>query len=993
MRLSDGGPPTLAGHPESTPAGRSANTCHSPDSSSETQDDTFPLVSALATVRVAPSAGAAERTRTNTYTRARRRAGVITGPTVSVPDPSLSHECHCSEVLRCVTDMVGAVAENYAPRATHAWAALVPPPLPWLPFASTCAQHARAKAATIAGGLDMGDAGGAVSDLDASHYPFALPSGDPQKSSEQVKRVPADITRLRVKPFISQSEHPRTEPTEIPERPTWPPGIPLPMPGAGFTSTQEKWDLSNQFFTEYFAEAKLTMNTPGHRFNYNKVLGGQDGLIITEFLNTDFNGVDLSLYQWDLRQFWASGGKKPAVPLRMEHASLHCDWKLDDLDTDARAAGFTDLKLLQDLCSASFTAASSQHGVNTVILCCNYKGAWEHIAFAVGDAAKRREGFENPRLRGAWPGLPYAPARLHALSVATQESVEGVIKNRTTRDPGGPHRPKEFTGWFQPKCKGGHTITEEKVSKGASKRRIVTRVVETDISWNAGVDLEDPIHHPKPRYATVDGHARNAGILRASGERVVQFKSDLCSFFNQLPLRTSDVPFNLQYIDPEIGVEESLRLEFGNSPNPAISQRVSLLILFLIEKNLQIEEEKWIREEKVPVHVLAWMAERAAVGVTSQFTCLATFIDDTMGSVLEFFADAAIKIVMDTFYLYSIDVADGSMDAWTGVPRKNKFERGEPDGEMEILGVRVTVSLEDEGRSLHPKRADTYATQGEQLALTSKARVADMESFLGRVSFASQALAGVGPLFRHALARLPRRWARDAGASHRHVYVSRNAAATIAAVSAKIRENTPTALHPMEAPLGADRPVTWVFSDAAKKKTFDPNTFAGFGGWVYLEGTDTVYYVLSKWTAEQMLTLDITSLEYFGATATLASATCLHGLVQGHAGRDIIVVGDNQGASHHVGQSDRSSAAPLRALVAARSQRSGVRAKDRLVHLHARRTYNQESDALSNGDIELFTQLIAKRFGTPMKCVPLPRSELDWASMRSAVSANAEHKV
>ena len=90
-RLGSGSPPQLVSQPDSAPAGGSTNTCHSPDSSSDTQDDTHPLVPALATVQVAPSAGAAERTRTNTCTRARRQAGVITGPIACVPDPFAPH--------------------------------------------------------------------------------------------------------------------------------------------------------------------------------------------------------------------------------------------------------------------------------------------------------------------------------------------------------------------------------------------------------------------------------------------------------------------------------------------------------------------------------------------------------------------------------------------------------------------------------------------------------------------------------------------------------------------------------------------------------------------------------------------------------------------------------------------------------------------------------------------------------------------------------------
>ena len=78
-RLGSGSPPQLVSQPDSAPAGGSTNTRHSPDSSSDTQDDTHPLVPALATVQVAPSAGAAERTRTNTCTRARLPGGSYHG--------------------------------------------------------------------------------------------------------------------------------------------------------------------------------------------------------------------------------------------------------------------------------------------------------------------------------------------------------------------------------------------------------------------------------------------------------------------------------------------------------------------------------------------------------------------------------------------------------------------------------------------------------------------------------------------------------------------------------------------------------------------------------------------------------------------------------------------------------------------------------------------------------------------------------------------------
>lgn len=867
----------------------------------------------------------------------------------------------------------------------HQWCATVQPPQGEDPIQATVVaehirQHARQSLASLHPENQVQE------DVDASHIPFIHPSGEPQKFSEHGKTVPSTQKWLRTAPMPIMSNPPVTSPRPTPAQPVWPAGVPLPFP-LQLASSKKKWLLVDRWYREYQTEFRQAVkNGRRNRFCYNKIIGGKHGLVIRNFLSTNYHGIDLSQWQWDLREYWESGGKKPAKPLQYQHAEENSDWKLDLLQKDALAAGFTDKHLLQQLCVEGFSSASSQLSENTIVLCCNYKGASDHNEFVAKDMAKRRTKYKKPRTRGGWHGVPFANCRLHPISVAEQISITGVAKLRMTRDPGASRDP--------------HVLVEPE-PQTAGEDIAEPTFVESDefVSLNGGVDLADPKNHPPAKYATVDAHARAAAVLHASGRKLVQWKSDLSAFFNQLALHTKDVPSNVQFSDPEVGIEEMLRLEFGNSQNPAQAQRTSLLLLFLADKKLRELQSEFITNGKVPKDVLAWMAEREEAGVSTQFYFMSTFIDDTMALALDFFHEAAEAALISVFHLYCVDVADGSWDDFAKEFRKDKFERSEPDGPLECLGVAVSVEGHG-GRNLLPQRAELYAASGEALLKQKRVPPKLLQSFLGRVSFASQCVEGVGPMFRQLLSCLPKGWAGvvddvygEWQPPRAHLKLTPRAKSSLAELCATVRRNKPTALWPMETPMGSTRPVTWALGDAARNEEAPPSQYVGFGGWIYMPGSDTIYYLHSKWPRPAMLDLDITSLEHFTSTVMMEAVAEVHKMLGRDEPQDIWIAGDNRGASVHVGQSGRATAAPLRSLAAARSARPTHKASDRVVHTHIRRQFNGESDHLSKGKIDDFEREVNERFGRTMQFARLPTQFIRWEVLEEARLIAVEAKA
>jgi hypothetical protein len=339
-----------------------------------------------------------------------------------------------------------------------------------------------------------------------------------------------------------------------------------------------------------------------------------------------------------------------------------------------------------------------------------------------------------------------------------------------------------------------------------------------------------------------------------------------------------------------------------------------------------------------------------------------------MMAALSCFAEVAKGILLGIFARYNVDVADGSIDSFTGKPKKNKLEVAEPGADMENLGVRLSLHG-DGSRGLVQERAAFYAASGRALAANKYCDKSAMEKFLGRTSFASQALCGVGPAFRQVLGELDKAWGRQGA----RVHLSFAARQAIDLLCDRIAANKGMALWPMDTPLGShDRGITWTFSDASFKKDAKPEAFHGYGGWCWLVGTDSVFYISGRWSLKEMAAYDNTALEYFASSLIGESVTELHRALALLRGRDIVAVGDNSAASRDVGQSGKAYAPKMRRLVARRAANPRLDRLDREVHVHVRREFNEEADRLSTGKVAQFKDLINRRFGREMTFQRLP---------------------
>ena len=831
-----------------------------------------------------------------------------------------------------------------------------------------------------------------VDDVAGEFYPLVEPPPGDHLYAKCNARVHSDEDWLRTAPMPDQCRPPTTKPKRAPLRPAWPADRPLPTSPYEIVNDRRDWDRITAWFKAYKAEFTLAWEAHAQgrpfRFRYTRLEGGRSGLRIDDVLKPEF-----AHWVWDLRGWLASDGQEPLSILQDEPAQRHSEWRLAALKEDAEAAGFQDEALLHDLCETGFKSWSTQCTANRVVLCPNYASMWDEVAFCSENCESRRTGFAVPRLTGRWQSAPFLPMRCHPRSVASQTNVAGAVKLRVCVDPGAIRHP------------GGGDWPDPL----------------DDISWNAGVDLQDAESHPPAVYAATNEFAKSVAVLRTIGMPVTLMKSDLCAFFNQLPMSTRDMHAAVQIVDPDLMAETECRLIFGNSQNPAQSQRVSMLLQFLIQLDLDKVQRAWLDHDVWPAEltrdadglhakelVQDWVRDRRAAGVSTAFYALCTFVDDTMMACPSFWAATMKRVAMAVFKRYRVDVADGSVDEFTGLPRKDKWEESQPDGELECLGVAVTLDMGVMGtrgtgslgvRRLTQHRAETYAQHGERLMLDTLIPL-ELSSFLGRVSFASQVLPEIGPLFRWLLAAMPPGWAYDGkkgfhatSAVHHHgtrIKLTQPRKRRLGAICNALRRNVGSALWPMETDIGAHgRRVVWCHTDAARivpegdaagAPGAPTATKEGFGGWIWPRGHDTVFYVHDEWSAEEMVELDITSLEYFTTTLMLEAAVQLSEAMGEIAPTDYCMVGDNESASAHVGRTGQARATTLRRLALRRARQLEPRAAcDRCISLHVHRHLGEEADCLSKHEIEEFAVRVRARLGAHVQLRRLPVA----AAMRS----------
>ena len=807
-------------------------------------------------------------------------------------------------------------------------------------------------------------------DCDGEWYPLVRPRADKVDETVANDTVSADdewVRRRAVPPI--QWKPPRTRVIPVRVENTFKGVCPYPheLPGPG---REDQWLQVERWCCAYRAEWALVEKgkLPGekpYRFNVNNVPGGKGGLVLKDFLAPQYRD-----WVWDLRPWLKSGavrGEGPrCTPLVPISAQANSDWRLDLLEKDAQGIGYADENIVFEACEIGIRSHSSEIDENTTVLMPNYAGFWKDGAaeFVQEKSNEDREHFALPRLTGGYKYPGFMNARVHPRGVAVQVNSEtGEVKMRLTADEGAPRPPR------------GHTWDE-----GES------------IAWNDGIDLDDPELYPAFKFASVDKYAKGLAVLASSGIAIGQCKTDIRGYYRQLPRYWREHGAGQQWCTIKNLIEQDARLNFGARGNPNTASRVTGLLWSLIEVEIDRVQKVWEATGQVPVaersKLAAWAADRcravdehwAAERVRLQQTGVSEqkvseeltelrhgegrpdrwftgnfFVDDVFSGAFDFFVEEVLACIMRTLNRYNVEAADGRFSIWLGACIKNKTElcraADKSGGAMEVLGVRLDPVTGR--RSITKFRAAKYVAAGTALLGQRVINRTVLQSWLGKVIFASCAIPALRAGFQALLATLRQGWS-----SRCAVAMSGEAWEQIKLLCTLLTQGRGCALWPNRLPMGSrGRRVVWTFGDAARDPQAPREQFVGWGLWYWVEGEAEAHVRVGRWSAwEQQLCS--TSLELHVANMALAWA-----LDEKPPGEewDVIQITDSSSAKD-VAMRVHARSAAERILLQWRVETLATHGDSRAAVVHAHREFLQDCDDGSKGKLALMVSGVQRRF-------------------------------
>ena len=876
-------------------------------------------------------------------------------------------------------------------------------------------------------------------DVDASYYPRVRPAENWGSDTRANATVPESQRHLRTAPMPTQCYAPKT--AVVPEvLPTgrWPPEREAPPAEQMQRATREgepgtplervkAWCLS--YHKEWARVRRCRAGRRGGRgktggsarFDYDALSeGGRKGLTIDDFFLPPFKN-DI----WDFKEYWASGGKARPTPIQFEHPQVHSEWELGLMAEDAQAMGYTDKNGMHDLTQLGHRSHASCVFDNKVCLFPNHVGFFKDTAgerFVHAKLEEDRKGFRIKKLWGSCRFPQRLTCRLHPRGIAVQHKPDGTVKRRLTCDASWPRPdPRERSKLGGAQAGAGWEASWPLPGPDAPDRR----------SFNDHCPLQDPLLVPPEarRYGTVDGFARGAAVLKASGLRVGMWAHDLRAYYRFMTSYTFDVHCNLQWCECEVGFEEDYNLQFGAAMNCAKATATSAFFMARIRQELCAEQERWRtsgRLDALPpdtqAKLKAWERERTAAGspalglsrgeladarvqwraarlrlpqrIAKEQAWIAEkrraacpwwtdafMIDDFFGAAFSFFMPTVLEVVRRVFARYNVILADGRRDEVTGQPSPNKHQVSYD--EMVILGVEISLQGEAGKRRLTEARAEKYALEALAMAEQQRAATDEFASLLGKLVFAVQVLPALRGVVAGLLGLVEQHWG-----GLRTMRVNGAAAGMLRLAARILREDEGMVLFPMGQPPGAEyRPVVWIFTDAARN--LDTDEFTGMGIWCWPEGSDTVFTASSAWLPGEQR-LHIAALEL--ATANIGLELAQHVLAkicggyEAAADADVIMVTDSLSAVAVV-RGVRATSPALRVLVQERMRSAARRPQQRVLTGHCFREQGEEADSLSKDDMAAFRQQLRRRFGREMRVVAMDPPTAEVRSLQRAWEA------
>ena len=410
------------------------------------------------------------------------------------------------------------------------------------------------------------------------------------------------------------------EPTEViplPEQPKWDFSRAFPMPWEVCRAKRkgeklEPWKAVASWCSAYHCEWSKVVRgmQPGkrrHRFCYDKLPGGRQGLIIHDYIKPE-----LQAWQWDHRPFYGSCEKYkngrinafdanalPCLPMQDTPAQRFSEWNLATMAADAEEMSFVDKNIIYEL-GIGFRSFSAAVRDNKVCLWPNYRGFFEFPDFVNTKSEEERTGFRIPKLFGSYQYPPTLCARLHPRNVASQRiPIPGSgggwsVKQRQTVDAGAPREP----GGPMNQAAEGRVRMQQVSPDDPSLLGIDLGLRRPDLpkdvySFNEQCPLKDAEFNPPLRYGSVDAFARGLGVLESAGMRLGMFKMDMRAYYRFMVSQCREVHCAFQWVHCGRGFECDHNLQFGQAPNCGISTRVSQFLLTKIRYEMAKEKQRW----------------------------------------------------------------------------------------------------------------------------------------------------------------------------------------------------------------------------------------------------------------------------------------------------------------------------------------------------------------------------------------------------------------
>ena len=386
-----------------------------------------------------------------------------------------------------------------------------------------------------------------------------------------------------------------------------------------------------------------------------------------------------------------------------------------------------------------------------------------------------------------------------------------------------------------------------------------------------------------------------------------------------------------------------------------------------------------------------WEEERRGAGRADRWFVGNFYIDDIFSGAFDFYIEAVQGVVEGVLREFDVEFADGRWSVREKAHTANKTElqraADTAGGSMEVLGVVVDVRGRGQ-RRLTEARAARYAAEGRALLGKRMTRRDSLESWVGKVIFASSAVAGLRASYQAVLATLEQSWAE-----REVVALGRAAWAQIELACELLECNAPTALWPDRSEMGSapGRVVCFTFGDAARQPDAPPEEFVGYGLWLWVESEDTVTAVTGRWTsAEQALCPASLELHVLNMGRALALEERRR---RGDTRPwDIVQLTDSRSARDIVMRVHAKGAAE-RTLLLARMEamRSPEHCGCRAAVVHAHREWLQDCDDGSKGKLALMREGISARFGGGVHVVQRGAEEVPWVvrSLEPALLAHA----